>query len=266
MNLSALFIARPIATWLLAIAILLAGILGYRALPVSALPYVDFPTIQVTTLLPGASPDTVSTLITASLERQFGQIPALATMTSQSSEGTSQITLQFELSRSMDAAAQDVQAAINAAAGTLPTTLPYPPVYSKVNPADAPILSLALTSDTLPIDRVGDAADTLLQPKLSQIDGVGKVTVQGGLRPAIRVRVDPARLASYGLSMEDVRTAVAAANVNGAKGGFDGPRQAFSLGANDQLLSPDAYRDLIITWRNGAPVRLSAVGQGRRRR
>ena len=168
MNISAPFIARPIATWLLAIAILLAGALGYRALPVSALPEVDFPTIQVTTQLPGASPETVATLITASLERQFGQIPGLVTMTSQSSEGTSQITLQFALNRSMDSAAQDVQAAINAAAGTLPANLPYPPVYAKVNPADAPILTLALTSDSLPIDVVSDAADTLLQPKLSR--------------------------------------------------------------------------------------------------
>ena len=260
MNISAPFIARPIATWLLAIAILLAGALGYRALPVSALPEVDFPTIQVTTQLPGASPDTVATLITASLERQFGQIPGLVTMTSQSSEGTSQITLQFNLDRSMDSAAQDVQAAINAAAGTLPANLPYPPVYAKVNPADAPILTLALTSDTLPIDRVSDAADTLLQPKLSEIDGVGRVTVQGGLRPAVRVRVDPARLAAYGLAMEDVRTAVANANVNGAKGGFDGPRLAFALGANDQLVDPAAYQSLVIAWRNGAPVRLSDVG------
>ncbi len=260
MNISAPFIARPIATWLLAIAILLAGALGYRALPVSALPEVDFPTIQVTTQLPGASPETVETLITASLERQFGQIQGLATMTSQSSEGTSQITLQFALNRSMDSAAQDVQAAINAAAGTLPANLPYPPVYAKVNPADAPILTLALTSDTLPIDTVSDAADTLLQPKLSEIDGVGRVTVQGGLRPAVRVRVDPARLAAYGLAMEDVRTAVANANVNGAKGGFDGPRLAFALGANDQLVDAAAYRNLVIAWRNGAPVRLSDVG------
>jgi len=260
MNISAPFIARPIATTLLAIAVLLGGVLGYRALPVSALPQVDFPTIQITTQLPGANPDTVSTLITASLERQFGQIPGLTTMTSTSSEGTSQITLQFSLSRSIDSAAQDVQAAINASNGTLPVTLPYPPVYSKVNPADAPIVTLALMSDAVTIDRVSDAADTLLQPKLSQIEGVGKVTVQGNMRPAIRVRADPARLASYGLSMEDVRTAVAAANVNGAKGGFDGPRQAIALAANDQILSPDAYRDLVIAYRNGAPVRLSDVG------
>ena len=260
MSISSPFIARPIATWLLAFAVLLSGVLGYRALPVSALPQVDFPTIQVTTQLPGANPDTVATLITASLERQFGQIQGLSIMTSVSSEGTSQITLQFSLARSIDSASQDVQAAINAAAGTLPNTLPYPPVYSKVNPADAPILTLALTTDSTTIDRVSDAADTLLQPKLSQIDGVGKVTVQGNMRPAVRVRADPARLASYGLSMEDVRLAVAAANVNGAKGGFDGPRQAVALGANDQILSPDSYNSLVIAYRNGAPVRLSDVG------
>ena len=260
MNISAPFIARPIATSLLAVAVLLAGVLGYLALPVSALPQVDFPTIEVTTQLPGASPETVSTLITASLERQFGQIPGLTTMTSDSSEGTSQITLQFSLSRGIDSASEDVQAAINAAAGTLPVTLPYPPIYAKVNPADAPILTLALLSDSITMDRVSDAADTLLQPKLSQIEGVGKVTVQGNMRPAVRVRVDPARLAAYGLSMEDVRLAVSAANVNGAKGGFDGPRTAYALGANDQLLSPDAYRSLVIAWRNGAPVRMSDVG------
>jgi hydrophobe/amphiphile efflux-1 (HAE1) family protein len=260
MNISAPFIARPIATWLLAFAILLGGVLGYRALPVSALPEVDFPTIQVVTQLPGASPETTETLITASLERQFGQIPGLTLMTSQSSEGTSQITLQFALNRSMDSTAQDVQAAINAASGTLPANLPYPPTYSKVNPADAPILTLALTSDSVPIDVISDAADTLLQPKFSEISGVGRVTVQGGLRPAVRVRVDPARLAAYGLSMEDVRIAVVAANVNGAKGGFDGPRQSFALGANDQLVDAAAYHNLVIAWRNNAPVRLSAVG------
>ena len=259
-SISAPFIARPIATGLLAVAMLLAGLLGYRALPVSALPQVDFPTIQVSTQLPGANPDTMATLVTAALERQFGQIQGLADMTSVSSEGTSQITLQFALDRNIDSAAQDVQAAINAAAGTLPTNLPYPPVYSKVNPADAPILTLALESDAMTLDRVSDAADTLLQPKLSQIDGVGSVTVQGAMRPAMRVRVDPARLAGYGLSMEDVRTAIAAANVNGAKGGFDGPRQAMALGANDQLLSPDSYRSLVIAYRNGAAVRLSDVG------
>src|ERR1700755_1806663 len=260
MNISAPFISRPIATWLLAIAVILSGALGYRALPVSALPEVDFPTIQVVTQLPGASPETTETLITACLERQFGQIPGLLLMTSQSAEGTSQITLQFGLDRSMDSAAQDVQAAIDAAAATLPPNLPYPPAYSKVNPADAPILTLALTSDLVPIDAVSDVADTLLQPKLSEIDGVGRVTVQGGLRPAVRVHVDPARLAAYGIAMEDVRSAVANANVNGAKGGFDGSRLAFALGANDQLVDAAAYRDLVVAWRNSAPVRLSDVG------
>ena len=260
MNISAPFIARPVATWLLAIAILLSGGLGYFGLPVSALPEVDFPTIQIVTQLPGAGPETVETLITASLERQFGQIPGLATMTSQSAEGTSQITLQFQLGRSMDSAAQDVQASINAAAGTLPANLPYPPTYSKVNPADAPILTLALTSETRPTDVISDAADTLLQPKLSEIDGVGRVTVQGTMRPAVRVRVDPARLAAYGLAMEDVRTAIVGANVNGAKGGFDGPRLAVALGANDQLVNAAAYKDLIVAWRGAAPVRLSALG------
>jgi multidrug efflux pump len=259
-NISAPFIVRPIATSLLAVAVLLAGAMGYRALPLSALPQVDFPTIQVTTQLPGASPSTVATLITASLERQFGQIQGLSSMTSVSSEGTSQITLQFSLSRSIDSASEDVQAAINASAGTLPTTLPYPPVYAKVNPADAPILTLALTSDSTTIDRISDAADTLLQPKLSQIDGVGKVTVQGNMRPAVRVRADPARLAAYGLSMEDVRNAIAAANVNGAKGGFDGPRQAVALGANDQIVSADAYKSLVIAYVNNAPVKLSDIG------
>ncbi len=260
MSISAPFIVRPIATWLLAIAVLVAGGLGYRALPLSALPQVDFPTIQVTTSLPGASPETVATLITASLERQFGQIQGLSSISSISAEGTSQITLQFSLARSIDSASEDVQAAINASAGTLPTTLPYPPVYAKVNPADAPILTLALTSDSTTIDRISDYADTLLQPKLSQIDGVGKVTVQGNMRPAVRIRVDPARLAAYGLSMEDVRTAIAAANVNGAKGGFDGPRQAVALGANDQIVSADSYPALVIAYVNNAPVRLSDVG------
>ena len=261
MSISAPFIARPIATSLLAVALLLAGLLGYNALPVSALPQVDFPTIQVTTELPGASPETIATLITASLERQFGEIQGLSSMTSTSAEGTSEITLQFDLSRNIDSAAQDVQAAINAAAGTLPTNLPYPPTYSKVNPADAPVLTLALTSETVPIAQIGDAADTLLQPKLSQIAGVGKVTVQGGIRPAIRVQIDPARLAAYGLGLEDVRSAVADANVNGAKGGFDGPRLATALGANDQITSPAQYANLIIAWRNQAPVRIRDVGQ-----
>jgi multidrug efflux pump len=260
MSISAPFIARPIATTLLAIAVLLGGILGYGALPVSALPQVDFPTIVVTTQYPGAGPDTMSTLVTAPLERQLGQINGITTMQSSSAVGVSQITLQFDLTRSIDGAAQDVQAAINAAQGILPSSLPYPPSYNRVNPADAPILSLAITSDTVAVDRVADAADTLLQPKLSQIDGVGRVIVQGGLKPAIRVQLDPSRLAAYGLSMEDVRTAINAGNVSGAKGSFNGPHMSYAVGTNDQLTTPDAYRSLIIAWRAGAAIRLSDVG------
>ncbi len=261
MNISDLFIRRPVATWLLAFAVLLGGFLGYSSLPVAALPEVAFPTIVVTTALPGASPQTVEKLLTAPLERQFGQIQGLATMTSTSAETTSTITLQFLLSRDINNAAQDVQAAINAAGGTLPQGLPYPPTYSKVNPADAPILTIALASTSLPIQDVADAADTLLQPKLAQISGVGQVTVLGGMSKAVRVRVNPARLASYGLSMDDVRNAIVAANANGAKGGFDGPRQAIALGANDQMVDASAYKKLIIAWRNGAPVKLSDVGR-----
>ena len=260
MNLSAPFIARPIATSLLAVAVLLAGLLGYQALPVSSLPEVSFPTIQVSTQLPGASPDTMARLVTAPLERQFGQIPGLDAMSSQSTAGLSGITLRFSLARNIDSAAADVQAAISAAAGTLPPNLPYPPVFAKVNPADAPILTLALTSRRMPLYRVADAADTLLAEKLSQITGVGQVSVAGGLKRALRVRIDPARLAGYGLSMEDVRLALAAANQNGAKGGFDGAKQAIALGANDQISTPAGYRNLVIAWRNGAPVHLSDVG------
>jgi multidrug efflux pump len=260
MSISAPFIARPVATCLLAIAVLLGGALGYNALPVSALPQVDFPTIVVTTLYPGAGAETMSTLVTAPIERQMGQINGLTTMQSSSAAGVSQVTLQFDLTRGMDGAAQDVQSAINSAQGVLPSTLPYPPTYARVNPADAPIFSIALTSDTLPIDEVADAADTTMQPKLAQLEGVGRVSVQGGLKPAIRVRLDPARLAAYGLSMEDVRSAVANANVSGAKGGFDGKRLSYALDANDQLVSPAAYASLVIAWRNGAAVRISDVG------
>jgi multidrug efflux pump len=260
MSISAPFIARPIATCLLAFAVLLGGALGYKALPVSALPQVDFPTIVITTLYPGAGSDTMSTLVTAPLERQLGEINGIQTMQSSSTSGVSQVTLQFDLTRSMDGAAQDVQSAINSAQGVLPSTLPYPPTYARVNPADAPIFSIALTSDTLPIDQVADAADTTMQPKLAQLNGVGRVSVQGGLKPAIRVRLDPARLAAYGLSLEDVRTAVANANVSGAKGGFDGSKLSYAVGANDQLMSPAAYASLVIAWRNGAAVRVSDVG------
>src|SRR6187200_1808839 len=208
MSVSTPFIRRPIATSLLAFAVMLGGWLGYWWLPVSSLPQVDFPTIQVTTQLPGASPDTVSSLVTAPLERQFGQIPSLSVMTSSSSLGISQITLQFDLNRDIDGAAQDVQAAINAAGSTLPRNLPYPPTYSKVNPADAPVLTLALTSPTISLRNLSDLADTLMTQRLSSVPGVGHVSVEGGIKPAVRIQADLARLASYGLAMADLRTAI----------------------------------------------------------
>src|SRR5712691_10043121 len=211
MNVSAPFIHRPIATSLLGVAVMLGGLLGYLWLPVSALPQVDFPTIQVTTQLPGASPDTIASLVTAPLERQFGQIPALSTMTSSSSYGISQITLQFDLNRDIDGAAQDVQAAINAAGSTLPRNLPYPPTYAKVNPADAPIVTLALTSETISLRAISDLADTLLAQHLSTVTGVGHVSVEGGVRPAVRIQADLARLAAYGMGPEDLRIAIVAA-------------------------------------------------------
>jgi multidrug efflux pump len=259
MNVSAPFIHRPIATSLLGIAVLLGGALGYAWLPVSALPQVDFPTIQVTTQLPGANPETVTSLVTASLERQFGQIPSLAAMTSSSSFGISQITLQFDLNRDIDGAAQDVQAAINAAGSALPRNLPYPPLYSKVNPADAPILTLALTSDTIPVRDISDLADTLLGQRLAEVSGVGHVSVQGGVRPAIRVQADLARLASYGLSMEDLRLAIVGANVSGPKGSLDGAHQSYTISANDQITAADAYKTIVIAYRNSAPVMLKDV-------
>ena len=261
MNISAPFIARPVATSLLAVAVLLAGLLGYLRLPVSALPEVDFPTIEVTTALPGASPETTALLVTASLERQLAQTAGLTDIVSVSGPGTSRITLQFNLGRDIDDAAQDVQAAINAARGILPPNLPYPPTYAKVNPADPPIVTLALTSDTLPIHRLADAADTLLAQRLSQVTGVGRVLVQGNMRPAVRLQADPRRLAAYGLSLEDVRTAVVAANANAPKGSVDGPRQASTITANDQIRRVEEFAELIIAWRNNAPVRLKDVGQ-----
>ncbi|GAC1327788.1 MAG: efflux RND transporter permease subunit [Beijerinckiaceae bacterium] len=259
MNVSEPFIRRPIATSLLGIAVLLGGILGYTLLPVSSLPQVDFPTIQITTQLPGANPDTLASLVTAPLERQLGQIPSLTTITSSSAYGLSQITLQFELSRDIDAAAQDVQAAINAAASTLPRNLPYPPVYSKVNPADAPILTLALTSDSYSTRQLSDLTDTQLAQKLSQVSGVGHVSIQGGVRPAVRIQADFMRLNAYGLGLEDLRTAIATANVAGPKGALDGPQQSYTLSANDQLTAAAAYRDVVISYRNGAPVTIANV-------
>jgi multidrug efflux pump len=259
MSVSSPFIFRPIATSLLGVAVMLGGILGYSLLPVASLPQVDFPTIQVTTQLPGANPETMASLVTAPLERQFGQIPALATMTSSSSYGVSQITLQFELNRDIDAAAQDVQAAINAAGSTLPRNLPYPPVYAKVNPADAPVLTLALTSPTISLRQMSDLADTLIAQRLSEVTGVGHVSVQGGLKPAIRIQADLARLASYGIALEDLRAAIVAANVAGPKGSLDGAQQSYTIAANDQVTGIQTYRNLIIAYRSGAPVLLGDV-------
>src|SRR5882724_7903079 len=259
MNPSRPFILRPVATSLLMAAILLAGAVAYRQLPVSALPQVDYPTIEVITFYPGASPEVMASSVTAPLERQFGQVPGLNQMTSASSEGSSVITLQFALQLNIDVGEQEVQAAINAATTFLPRDLPNPPIYSKTNPADAPILTLALTSNVLPLAKVEDLADTRLAQKMSQLPGVGLVSISGGQKPAVRVQVNPAALASLGLNMEDVRTAIAQANVNQAKGNFDGKRQAYTIGANDQILSSDQYRPLVIVFRNGAPVKLSDV-------
>jgi multidrug efflux pump len=259
MNPSRLFILRPVATSLLMVAILLAGLVAYRLLPISALPEVDYPTIQVRTLYPGASPDVMTSAITAPLERQFGQMPGLDDMSSVSSGGASVITLRFSLSMGLDVAEQQVQAAINAAANLLPTDLPAPPTYSKVNPADTPILTLAVSSPSLPITRIHDLVESRLAQKIAQVPGVGLVSIAGGRRPAVRVQVNPTAAAAYGLGLEDIRTAVANANVTQAKGSFDGPRRASTLDANDQLRSADEYARLIVAYKNGNPVRLSDV-------
>jgi len=254
-----LFILRPVATALSMVAILLAGAIAYRQLPVSALPQIDYPTIQVLTFYPGAGPDVMASSVTAPLERQFGQMPGLNQMTSSSSGGSSVVTLQFTLDLSLDVAEQQVQAAINAAGTFLPRDLPNPPVYSKVNPADAPILTLALTSSTLPLPQVEDLAETRFAQKISQLSGVGLVSISGGQRPAVRIRANPRALSAYGLTLEDLRVVVAAANVNQAKGAFDGPRRASIINATDQLLSSGDYQPLIVAYRNGAPVHLSDV-------
>ncbi len=261
MNPSRLFIVRPVATVLTMIAILLAGALAYRHLPVSALPQVDYPTIQVLTFYPGAGPDVMTSSITAPLERQFGQMPGLNQMTSTSSGGSSVVTLQFSLDIDLDIAEQEVQAAMNSAATFLPRDLPAPPVYNKVNPADAPILTLALTSATLPLSQVRDFAETRFAQKISQLSGVGLVSISGGQRPAVRIQANPRALAAYGLTLEDLRVVVAAANVNQAKGGFDGPRRASIINATDQLFAGKDYKALIVAYRNGAPVRLSEVAE-----
>ena len=261
MNPSRIFILRPVATALLTAGILLAGVVAYSQLPVSALPQVDYPTIQVVAFYPGASPEVMASSVTTPLERQFGQLPGLKQMTSTSSFGASLVTLQFVLEHQIDVAEQEVQAAMNATATFLPRDLPSPPIYSKVNPADTPIMTLALTSDTLPLSRVQDLADTNLAQKISQLPGVGLVSISGGQRPAVRVQADPRALASYGLSLEDLRAVLSQANVNQAKGNLEGPRQSFTIGANDQLLTGAEYRPIVVAYRNGAPVRLSDVAQ-----
>jgi multidrug efflux pump len=259
MSPSALFILRPVATTLLMAAILMVGIVAYRFLPISALPEVDYPTIQVQTFYPGASPEVMTSSVTSPLEVQFGQMPSLNQMFSTSSAGASMITLQFTLDVSLDVAEQEVQAAINAAGNLLPSDLPAPPIYAKVNPADAPILTLALTSKTLPLTQVEDIADTRLAQKISQQPGVGLVSISGGQRPAVRVQINPRALAAYGLNIDDLRTTLGNANVNTPKGNFDGPAQATTINANDQIADPQQYLDLVIAYRNGAPVRLKDV-------
>jgi multidrug efflux pump len=241
------------------VGILLAGAVAYKQLPVSALPEVDYPTIQVATFYPGASPDVMASSVTAPLERQFGQVPGLQQMTSTSSDGSSVITLQFNLNLNIDVAEQEVQQSINASGTFLPADLPAPPIYSKTNPADAPILTLALTSKTLPLTKVEDLADTRLAPKISQLAGVGLVSISGGQKPAVRIQANPTQMASYGMNLEDLRSAILSANVNLAKGNFDGSHQSFQIGANDQLLSSGDYKPLIIAYRNNAPITLSDV-------
>ena len=261
MSPSRLFILRPVATTLLMAAIMLVGLFAYRFLPLSALPEVDYPTIQVQTFYPGASPDVMTSSVTAPLEVQFGQMPGLNQMTSTSSAGSSVITLQFSLDLSLDVAEQQVQAAINAAGNLLPSDLPAPPIYAKVNPADAPILTLALTSKTLPLTQVEDLADTRLAQKISQLPGVGLVSISGGNRPAVRIQANYRQLAAYGLNIDDLRTTLANANVNTPKGNFDGPNRAYTINANDQIKKPSDYNDLVIAYRNDAPVMLSDVAR-----
>ncbi|HWO32472.1 MAG TPA: efflux RND transporter permease subunit, partial [Candidatus Acidoferrum sp.] len=261
MSPSRAFILRPVTTALLMVAILIVGAAAYIKLPISALPEVEYPTIQVRTFYPGASPDVMSSAVTAPLERQFGQIPGLTQMTSTSSDGSSSIVLQFALRLNIDVAEQEVQAAINAAQSFLPTDLPVPPVYSKSNPADAPVLTLALTSKILPLSKVEDLADSRLAPKISQLSGVGLVTIGGGQKPAVRIQVNPATLATYGISLEELRTALASTSVNAAKGTLDGETQNYQINSNDQLLAGDDYRDVIVAYKNGAPVTLSDVAK-----
>ncbi len=255
------FIVRPVATALLMAAILLVGLVGYTQLPVSALPEVDYPTIQVLTFYPGASPHVMATTVTAPLERQFGQLQGLSQMTSSSSGGTSVIVLQFTLALAIDVAEEEVQSAINASQSLLPSNLPSPPVYSKTNPADAPVLTLAFTSSSMPVSQVEDLVDTRVAPKISQLTGVGRVTISGGQKPAVRIQANPTALSSYGINLEDLRTALTQTSVNAAKGNFDGPRQTFQIDANDQLVTSDDYRNVAVAYRNGAPVMLTDVAR-----
>src|ERR1700733_4282298 len=261
MNPSRTFIVRPVATSLLMAGILLVGAVAYKQLPVSALPEVDYPTIQVITFYPGASPDVMAASVTAPLERQFGQVPGLQQMTSTSSDGSSVITLQFLLTLNIDVAEQEVQQSITAAGTYLPPDLPVPPLYSKTNPADTPILTLALSSSSMPLSKVEDLADTRLAPKISQLPGVGLVSISGGQKPAVRIQANPTQLASYGLNLEDLRSALTATSIDQAKGSFDGPQQSYQIDANDQLLSSADYQPVVIAYRNGAPVTLSDVAQ-----
>ncbi|MGB7129882.1 MAG: efflux RND transporter permease subunit, partial [Candidatus Sulfotelmatobacter sp.] len=253
------FILRPVATILLMVAILLVGIVAFRQLPISALPEVDYPTIQVLTFYPGASPDVVATTITAPLERQFGEMQGLSQMTSTSAGTVSVIVLQFNLSLDIDVAEEEVQSAINAAQSYLPSDLPVPPVYNKTNPADAPILTLGITSDTMPLSQVEDLVDTRLAPKISQLNGVGLVSISGGQKPAVRIQVNPTKLSSYGIGLEDVRTALTETSVNAAKGNFDGPRQDYQIDSNDQITQAEGYNDVVVAYRNGAPVLVKDV-------
>ncbi|MGH9756335.1 MAG: efflux RND transporter permease subunit, partial [Candidatus Acidiferrales bacterium] len=255
------FILRPVATSLLMIAIMLVGVVGYTQLPISALPEVDYPTIQVVTFYPGASPDVIATTVTAPLERQFGEMQGLSQMTSTSSGATSVIVLQVTLSLPIDIAEEEVQSAINAAQGYLPSNLPAPPIYSKTNPADAPVLTLGITSNAMPLSQVEDLVDTRLAPKISQLNGVGLVSISGGQKPAVRIQANPAALSSYGINMEDLRTALVQASVNAAKGNFDGPKKNYQIDANDQLVTSGDYQNVVVAYRNNAPIFLKDVAR-----
>src|ERR1700676_280335 len=254
MNPSRPFILRPVATALLMAAIMLVGIVSFLQLPVSALPQVDYPTIQVVTFYPGASPDVMAMVVTAPLERQFGQMQGLSQMTSTSAGGVSVVVLQFNLTLGLDVAEEEVQSSINSSQSLLPADLPTPPVYNKTNPADAPVLTLAVSSESMPLSQVEDLVDTRLAPRISQLSGVGLVSISGGQKPAVRVQVNPTKLSAHGLNMEDVRTALTQASVNAAKGNFDGPRQDYQIDSNDQITDAKDYNNVVISYSNGAPV------------